>query len=99
MTFPRVPTGWGQEEYKAILAQLPKLGMNWIGFHCYPESGVGPEPLVWIGLPEDIGEGTEVRFSYPALTFSHFERDRGLGLSADADQRLFVRCRSALRGR
>ncbi|MBC7352646.1 MAG: hypothetical protein H5U08_09835 [Thermogutta sp.] len=67
--FPEGPDWWGTEEYKAILAQLPKLGMNFIGFHCYPEGGVGPEPLVWIGQAADIGEGPQVRFSYPARHF------------------------------
>ena len=67
--FPEGPDWWGVEEYKAILAQLPKLGMNFIGFHCYPEGGVGPEPLVWIGQAADIGEGPGVRFSYPARHF------------------------------
>lgn len=67
--FPEGPDWWGIEEYKAILAQLPKLGMNFIGFHCYPEGGVGPEPLVWIGQAADIGEGPQVRFSYPARHF------------------------------
>jgi len=67
--FPEGPDWWGREEYKAILAQLPKLGMNFIGLHCYPEGGVGPEPLVWIGLPQDIGEGPHVQFSYPARHF------------------------------
>jgi len=67
--FPEGPDWWSLEDYKAILAQLPKLGMNFIAFHCYPEGGVGPEPLVWIGQKEDIGEGPEVRFSYPARHF------------------------------
>lgn len=67
--FPEGPDWWGLDEYKAILAQLPKLGMNFIGLHCYPEGGVGPEPLVWIGRAEDIGEGPTVHFSYPARHF------------------------------
>ncbi|MGB9688863.1 malectin domain-containing carbohydrate-binding protein [Thermogutta sp.] len=67
--FPEGPDWWGAQEYKAILAQLPKLGMNFIGFHCYPEGGVGPEPLVWIGQAADIGEGPRVQFSYPARHF------------------------------
>ncbi len=67
--FPEGPDGWSLEDYRAVLAQLPKLGMNFFGLHCYPEGGVGPEPLVWIGTPDDIGEGRAVRFSYPARHF------------------------------
>ncbi len=54
--FPEGPDWWSNDDYKAIIAQLPKLGMNFIGFHTYPEGGVGPEPMVWIGSPWDIGK-------------------------------------------
>jgi len=47
--FPEGPDWWSEEDYKAILAQLPKLRMNFFGLHTYPEGGVGPEPTVWIG--------------------------------------------------
>ncbi|GAB6187037.1 malectin domain-containing carbohydrate-binding protein [Thermopirellula anaerolimosa] len=67
--FPEGPDWWSLEDYRAVLAQLPKLGMNFFGLHCYPEGGVGPEPLVWIGTTDDIGEGPAVRFSYPARHF------------------------------
>lgn len=33
----------------------------------------GPEPTVWIGLAEDIGEGAEVSWSYPAY-YAHTAR-------------------------
>jgi hypothetical protein len=52
--FPEGPDWWNADDYKAVLAQLPKLRMNFFGLHCYPEGGVGPEPAVWIGKPEDI---------------------------------------------
>ncbi len=64
--FPEGPDWWSLEDYRAVLYQLAKLRMNFIGFHCYPEGGVGPEPLVWIGLPSDIGPGPKVKFSYPS---------------------------------
>lgn len=67
--FPEGPDWWSLEDYQAVLAQLPKLGMNFLGLHCYPEGGVGPEPLVWIGTADDLGEGPAVRFSYPARHF------------------------------
>ncbi|HCP48420.1 MAG TPA: hypothetical protein DIU15_20455, partial [Deltaproteobacteria bacterium] len=33
----------------------------------------GPEPTVWLGLAEDIGEGAEVEWSYPAF-YAHTAR-------------------------
>jgi len=64
--FPEGPDWWNLDDYKAYISQLVKLRMNFIGLHTYPEGGVGPEPTVWIGLAQDIGEGTKVKFSYPA---------------------------------
>jgi len=68
--FPEGPDWWSTDGYKAIIAQLPKLRMNFIGLHTYPEGGVGPEPTVWIGRPEDLGPDGRVRASYPARHFS-----------------------------
>jgi hypothetical protein len=68
--FPEGPDWWNADGYKAVLAQLPKLRMNFFGLHTYPEGGVGPEPLVWIGLPEDIGQQAAVKFSYPSRHFT-----------------------------
>lgn len=68
--FPEGPDWWNAEAYKAILGQLPKLRMNFFGLHTYPEGGVGPEPLVWIGRAEDLGEGPRVKASYPARHFT-----------------------------
>ncbi len=68
--FPEGPDWWNLDNYKAILSQLPKLRMNFIGLHTYPERRPGnhpaAEPTVWIGLPEDMDEDGRVRFSYPA---------------------------------
>lgn len=63
--FPEGPDWWGPEEYKAVLGQLPKMGMNFLGLHTYPE-GVPAEPTVWIGLPRDLREDGSVAASYPA---------------------------------
>lgn len=68
--FPEGPDWWSLDGYKAVLAQLPKLGMNFFGLHTYPEGGVGPEPLTWIGLAEDANPDGTVRFSYPARHFT-----------------------------
>lgn len=61
--FPEGPDWWNTDDYKAIIAQLPKLRMNFLGLHTYPEGGVGPEPTVWIGLKEDVNPDGAVRFS------------------------------------
>ena len=68
--FPEGPDWWNADDYKAILSQLPKLGMNFFGLHTYPESSVGPEPATWIGLSEDCDENGEVTFSYPSHWFN-----------------------------
>ena len=66
--FGEGPDWWRTDDYKAIIGQLPKLRMNFIGLHTYPESNpvVGPEASVWIGLGEDVDAQGDVRFSYPA---------------------------------
>jgi len=68
--FPEGPDWWSLDDYKGVLTQLTKLKMNFIGFHTYPEGSVGPEPLVWIGLKEDINDDGTVNFSYGARHFT-----------------------------
>ena len=60
--FPEGPDWWNTDDYKAIISQLSKLRMNFIGLHTYPE-GVGPEPTVWIGVDKDIMPDGRVKFS------------------------------------
>ncbi len=67
--FPEGPDWWDANDYKAILAQLPKMRMNFFGLHTYPEGGVGPEPAVWIGPPGEIGTDGKVTASYPSRHF------------------------------
>ena len=64
--FPEGPDWWNLDDYKAILSQLPKLRMNFIGLHTYPEGGPNAEPTTWIGLPGDFDGHGLVSFSYPA---------------------------------
>lgn len=64
--FPEGPDWWGTEDYKAIIAQLPKLRMNFIGLHTYPIV----EPTVWIGQEDDFGKDGHVSFSYPARYYN-----------------------------
>jgi len=63
--FTEGPDWWQADDFKAYFAQLAKMRMNFLGLHCYPEGGVGPEPLVWIGHPDDIGDDGKVRFAAP----------------------------------
>ena len=71
--FPEGPDWWDLENYKAVLAQLPKLRMNFFGLHTYPENpsrehGATPnaEPTVWIGREGDFRPDGTVTASYPA---------------------------------
>ena len=68
--FPEGPDWWNTDDYKAIIAQLPKMRMNFFGLHTYPQGGVGPEPTVWIGLSGDFNKDGTVKFSYPSRHFA-----------------------------
>ncbi len=68
--FPEGPDWWNKEDYKAVLSQLPKLRMNFFGLHTYPEGGVGPEPLTWIGLPDDVNADGTVKTAYRSRHFT-----------------------------
>ena len=73
--FPEGPDWWNEEEYMSIIAQLPKLKMNFIGFHCYPYrpdfdgQNYKAEPLVWIGSKDEVNADGTVRSAYPVLYF------------------------------
>ncbi len=68
--FPEGPDWWNRDDYKAVIGQLPKLRMNFIGLHTYPEERPNAEPTVWIGRPEDVnGDGT-VKHGYPAIYYN-----------------------------
>jgi hypothetical protein len=81
--FPEGPDWWNEQDYKAIVAQLAKMKMNFIGFHTYPErsdfdgQAYKAEPLVWIGKEEDIGENGSVRAGYPVLHFHTYDSTWG----------------------
>jgi hypothetical protein len=70
---------WNAADYQAIVCQLAKLRMNFLGIHGYPEApkedeSYGAEPTVWTGLSKDIGERGRVTFSYPASYFNTLRR-------------------------
>ncbi len=64
--FPEGPDWWNLNEYKSVLTQLPKMGMNFFGLHTYPEGGPNAEPTVWIGLKSKIDKKGNVLKSYPS---------------------------------
>ncbi|AOW09964.1 hypothetical protein [Flavobacterium gilvum] len=84
--FPDGPDWWNQDDYLAYIGQLAKMRMNFIGLHCYPyrkdnvpkkgDMMIGPEPLVWFGLPQDINPDGTVKSSYPTW-WDNTARDSG----------------------
>ncbi len=79
--FPEGPDWWGIEDYKACIAQLPKMRMNFIGFHSYPEKLFDghskAEPMVWVGTKDQINPDGTVKASCP-VTHS-YTRDETWG--------------------
>lgn len=73
--FPEGPDYWDHDTYLAVLTQIVKMRMNFLGFHTYPEGWVNgqAEPTVWIGMPEDANEDGTVNYSYPS-TFANTSR-------------------------
>ena len=65
--FAEGPDWWEQDNYLAIIEQLPKLKMNFIGLHTYTDNGdyVRFEPNVWQGLPGEYNADGTVNKSYP----------------------------------
>ncbi|MFH0761330.1 MAG: hypothetical protein V2A67_07485 [Bacteroidota bacterium] len=61
--FPEGPDWWTRDEWLSIVSQAAKMRMNFIGLHTYPVWNVdlGPEPTVWIGLPEDVNDDGTVK--------------------------------------
>ncbi|MFO7974459.1 MAG: malectin domain-containing carbohydrate-binding protein, partial [Candidatus Hydrogenedentota bacterium] len=68
--FPEGPDWWNLDDYKAIIGQLPKLRMNFIGLHTYPEDRPNAEPTVWIGRPDDANSDGTVEHGYPAIYYN-----------------------------
>jgi len=83
--FPEGPDWWSRDDYKAILGQLPKLGMNFFGLHTYPEGRPNAEPTVWIGPPDEVGEGSEVKAAYPSSYFTTLRGNWGYEVKPTGD--------------
>lgn len=72
--FPEGPDWWNEDDYFALLTQLPKMRANFFALHTYPENKRAPEamtaePLVWIGKKADCNEDGSVKASYPVQHF------------------------------
>lgn len=63
--FPEGPDWWTADDWKVISGQVAKMRMNFIGLHTYPvkNKDLGPEPTVWIGLPEDVNADGTVKIA------------------------------------
>jgi len=81
--FPEGPDWWGEDEYLAAISQLPKLRMNFIGLHTYPEPIA--EPTVWIGLPNDVKPDGKVDFGYQASYQNTLRGDWGYAAKNTSD--------------
>jgi hypothetical protein len=79
--FPAGPVMWGTDDWKMHIAQLPKMGMNFIGLHTYmhdPEDDhvgdYGPNLNIWLGHEDDLNHDGTVDFAFDA-TFFHTHQD------------------------
>ena len=79
--FPEGPDWWNQDDYLAYVGQLAKMRMNFLGLHTYPEGHPAAEPLVWIGLPQDVNADGTVNSSYPS-SWASTPRAGGWGYAA-----------------
>ena len=61
---------WSADDYKAVVGQLAKMRMNFIGMHCYPEGHPYAEPTVWHGLSGDFDAKGNVTSSYATRYFN-----------------------------
>lgn len=70
--FPEGPDWWTQDQWRLFLGQSVKMRMNFVGLHCYPfkNKDLGPEPLVWIGLPGDVNADGTVKRSDEASWYT-----------------------------
>ena len=62
--FPDGVDWWTRDDFKAILTQMNKMGMNFIGFHTYCKTDDYCEPTVWVGLKEDVNDNGTVKKAY-----------------------------------
>ncbi len=70
--FPEGPDWWTKDDWKVINGQAAKMRMNFIGLHTYPFKNIdlGPEPTVWIGLPEEVNTDGTVKIADKSSWYS-----------------------------
>ncbi len=72
--FPEGPDWWNLDDYKAVIAQLAKMRMNFLGFHTYPSAPFNghskPEPMVWHGTTDQLNADGTVKAAYPVMHFN-----------------------------
>lgn len=82
--FPEGPDWWSLDDYKAYIAQLPKMRMNFIGFHSYPETEFQgrykAEPMVWVGTKDQMNADGTVKDAGPAT--HSYTRDETWGFQS-----------------
>ncbi len=61
---------WSGDDYKAVISQLAKMRMNFLGLHCYPEGHPYAEPTVWHGLAGDFDARGRVKAGYVSRYFN-----------------------------
>jgi hypothetical protein len=83
--FPEGPDWWNRDDYLAVIGQLPKLRMNFFGLHTYPEERPNAEPTVWIGLASEVGEGGQVKSSYPSSYMNTLRGNWGYAAKKTSD--------------
>ena len=83
---PQGMDAWGTDDYKAIITQLAKMRMNFIGIHSYPFREAAPlaaassavadyfsatsEPTVWHGLASGFDAQGRVNSSCPTVYYN-----------------------------
>lgn len=82
--FPEGPDAWTEEAYCLHIAQMAKMGLNFIGFHTYTGEPCN-EPQVWVGLEEDVSEDGRVRHADMAFNWHPGCDTWGYGSECDAE--------------
>lgn len=90
--FPPGSVMWGIEDWKMHIAQLPKMGMNFVGLHTYmsdPEDDhvgdYGPNLNIWLGHEDDLNQDGTVDFAYDATFFHSHQKIIGWGKTNTSD--------------
>ena len=96
--FPEGPDWWNRDDYKAILGQLPKLGMNFFGLHTYPE-GTASGRSRCLDRPGARTSDAQGEVAVQLSRRLHYRTAVGWGIKPMQDQRVRVRCRPAVRPR